>query len=124
MRAPAPAAPILVCEGVRRRFGRFEALRGVSLTVRRGEVVCIVGPSGSGKSTFLRTINALEPLDEGRIEVDGITLPATAKDVLAVRRNTGMGFQSFNQFPHLTVRRLPPRRPQIVCGARRRDRHG
>jgi general L-amino acid transport system ATP-binding protein len=108
MRAPAPGpdpAPILVCEGVRRRFGRFEALRGVSLTVRRGQVVCIVGPSGSGKSTFLRTINALEPLDEGRIEVDGITLPGTAKDVLAVRRNTGMVFQSFNLFPHLTVRR-------------------
>jgi ABC-type polar amino acid transport system ATPase subunit len=96
---------ILHCENVRRRFGKFEALRGVSLDLRRGEVVCIVGPSGSGKSTFLRTLNGLEPADDGKIIVTGIGLPGTRKDLLAVRRVTGMVFQSFNLFPHLTVRR-------------------
>jgi ABC-type polar amino acid transport system ATPase subunit len=96
---------ILQCEGVRRRFGDFEALRGVSLEVARGEVVCIVGPSGGGKSTFLRSINAIEPIDAGRITVNGIGLPGNRQDVLSVRRLTGMVFQSFNLFPHMTVRR-------------------
>jgi polar amino acid transport system ATP-binding protein len=96
---------ILHCEQVRRRFGQFEALRGVSLDVGRGEVVCIVGPSGSGKSTFLRTLNGLEPADSGKVVVAGMSLPGTRKDLLAVRRLTGMVFQSFNLFPHLTVRR-------------------
>ncbi len=97
--------PIVICENVRRRFGAFEALKGVSLTVARGDVICIVGPSGSGKSTFLRTINGLEVLDGGRITVDGISLPGSRDDILKVRRRTGMVFQSFNLFPHLTVRR-------------------
>jgi ABC-type polar amino acid transport system ATPase subunit len=99
------ADPILRCEGVRRRFGAFEALRGVSLEVARGEVVCIVGPSGGGKSTFLRAVNAIEPIDAGHISVEGVTLPGDRKDVLRIRRLTGMVFQSFNLFPHMTVRR-------------------
>lgn len=95
---------IITCREVRVRFGKFEALRGVSLSVRRGEVVCIVGPSGGGKSTFLRTLNGLQHFDSGTVVVNGITLPGTKGDIQAVRRTVGMVFQSFNLFPHLTVR--------------------
>lgn len=103
--ATASADPIVKCRDVRCSFGTFEALKGVSLSVQPGEVVCIVGPSGSGKSTFLRTLNALEPIDSGTIEIAGSHLPGSQQDVLHVRRHTGMVFQSFNLFPHLTVRR-------------------
>jgi ABC-type polar amino acid transport system ATPase subunit len=97
--------PIVLCEAVRRSFGSFKALRGVSLSVRQGQVVCIVGPSGSGKSTFLRTLNGLESIDAGVAVIGGIRLPGSVDDVIAIRRNTGMVFQNFNLFPHLTVRR-------------------
>jgi ABC-type polar amino acid transport system ATPase subunit len=117
----AAADPILRCEGVRRRFGAFEALRGVSLEVARGEVVCIVGPSGGGKSTFLRAVNAIEPIDAGRISVEGVTLPGDRKDVLRVRRLTGMVFQSFNLFPHMTVRRNVTLAPMRNRGLSRAD---
>lgn len=106
-------APMILCEGVRRRYGHFEALKGVSLSIQKGQVVCIVGPSGSGKSTLLRTINGLESLDGGRITVDGISLPGGPREILEIRRRAGMVFQSFNLFPHMTVRRnitLAPRR--------------
>ncbi|TAN03228.1 MAG: amino acid ABC transporter ATP-binding protein [Rhizobiaceae bacterium] len=107
--------PIIVCQDVRRHYGQFEALRGVSLTIRKGEVVCIVGPSGSGKSTFLRTINGLEEIDGGNITVDGISLPGSRRETTEIRRRAGMVFQSFNLFPHMTVRRnvtLAPMRNQ------------
>ncbi|MEB3199552.1 MAG: amino acid ABC transporter ATP-binding protein [Synechococcaceae cyanobacterium] len=81
----------------------FHALRGASLTVRRGEVVVIMGPSGSGKSTFIRTFNALEDFQKGQISVDGITLSNDLRNVDAIRREVGMVFQQFNLFPHLTV---------------------
>lgn len=93
------------CEDVCKSFGDFAALLNVSVTVRHGEVVCIVGPSGGGKSTFLRTLNALEGIDSGRIVVDGIRLPGTRKDIDRLRREVGMVFQTFNLFPHMTVRR-------------------
>jgi ABC-type polar amino acid transport system ATPase subunit len=96
---------MIVCEGVQKFFGRFEALKGVSLEVGRGEVLCIIGPSGGGKSTLLRTINALEAIDAGRIRVGEINLPANRRKVLELRREVGMVFQSFNLFPHMTVRR-------------------
>ncbi|ABF45363.1 amino acid ABC transporter ATP-binding protein, PAAT family [Deinococcus geothermalis DSM 11300] len=96
------AEPIIVARDVRKRFGNFEALRGVSLTVQPREVVVIIGPSGSGKSTFIRTLNALDPHDSGSIIVDGI--PLDGKGHLdEIRREVGMVFQSFNLFPHLTV---------------------
>ncbi|MGL6281572.1 MAG: amino acid ABC transporter ATP-binding protein [Microcoleaceae cyanobacterium] len=81
----------------------FHVLRGVSLTVKRGEVVVIMGPSGSGKSTFIRTFNALEEFQKGSIIVDDINLSHDIKNIEAIRRDVGMVFQQFNLFPHLTV---------------------
>jgi general L-amino acid transport system ATP-binding protein len=94
---------MIVAEDVEKWFAGFQALRGITTTVRRGEVVVIVGPSGSGKSTFIRTINRLERHDKGRIVVDGIELTDDIRNIERVRSETGMVFQSFNLFPHLTV---------------------
>jgi polar amino acid transport system ATP-binding protein len=94
--------PIIQIKNVKKRFGRVEALRGVSLDVNEGEVVVIVGPSGSGKSTLLRCINRLEEYEEGAIIVDGMTLD-NASNVNVIRREVGMVFQSFNLFAHLTA---------------------
>jgi len=96
---------IISCSGVRKSFGEIEVLKGIDLEVARGEVVCIVGPSGGGKSTFLRTLNGLETADVGQIRIDRVELPGTHRDILQVRREVGMVFQSFNLFPHMTVRR-------------------
>jgi polar amino acid transport system ATP-binding protein len=93
---------IIQIKDVKKRFGRVEALRGVSLDVNEGEVVVIVGPSGSGKSTLLRCINRLEEYEEGTIIVDGMTLD-NASNVNVIRREVGMVFQSFNLFAHLTA---------------------
>jgi polar amino acid transport system ATP-binding protein len=93
---------IIEIEHVSKRFGRVVALDDVSLTVKRGEVVVIIGPSGSGKSTLLRCINHLESVDSGRIVVDGIPL-TEAKNIDKVRAEVGMVFQLFNLFPHLTA---------------------
>jgi general L-amino acid transport system ATP-binding protein len=81
----------------------FHVLRGVSLSVNRQEVVVIMGPSGSGKSTFIRTFNALEPYQKGKIVVDGIPLSHDLKNIETIRQEVGMVFQQFNLFPHLTV---------------------
>ncbi|WP_324668843.1 amino acid ABC transporter ATP-binding protein [Geochorda subterranea] len=91
------------CEDLHKWFGRFHVLRGISLRVRRGERVVICGPSGSGKSTLIRTINALEPFQRGRLVVDGIAVDADPRAIRAIRRQVGMVFQQFNLFPHLTV---------------------
>jgi polar amino acid transport system ATP-binding protein len=96
------AGPIIQIKDVRKRFGRVEALRGVSLDVNEGEVVVIVGPSGSGKTTLLRCINRLEEYEEGTIVVDGMTLDNT-NNINAIRSEVGMVFQSFNLFAHLTA---------------------
>jgi polar amino acid transport system ATP-binding protein len=89
-------------EGVRKRFGDLEVLRGVDLEVARGEVVCVIGPSGSGKSTLLRCINLLAPPDEGRVFLEGeeITGGRTEAQINRVRQRIGMVFQQFNLFPH------------------------
>ncbi|MGB5444609.1 MAG: amino acid ABC transporter ATP-binding protein [Psychromonas sp.] len=81
------------------------ALKKVSVTVKRGEVVVIIGPSGSGKSTFLRTLNQLETVTEGEIIIDGINMYDSATNINALRENVGMVFQSFNLFPHLSVKK-------------------
>ena len=94
---------MIVAEGVKKWFGGFQALNGISTTVGTGEVLVIVGPSGSGKSTFIRTINRLERHDEGRIVVDGIELTDDLRNIAQIRSEVGMVFQSFNLFPHLTV---------------------
>jgi polar amino acid transport system ATP-binding protein len=93
---------IITIKGATKRFGRVEALRGVDLTIQRGEVVVIIGPSGSGKSTLLRCINHLESLNEGSIVVDGISL-TQAENINKVRAEVGIVFQQFNLFPHLTA---------------------
>jgi len=94
---------IVVCESVKKWFGDFQALKGVTTTVREREVVVIIGPSGSGKSTFIRCINRLEAHQEGTIIVDGIELTNDIKNVEKIRSEVGMVFQQFNLFPHLTV---------------------
>lgn len=96
--------PIIIADNVHKWYhNQFHALRGVNLTVDPGEVVVIMGPSGSGKSTFIRTFNALETYQQGRIIIDGIHLSHDLKNIEAIRREVGMVFQQFNLFPHLTV---------------------
>ncbi len=90
-------------ENVDKFFGSFQALKGVSLTVGKGEKVVVCGPSGSGKSTLIRCINRLEEHNSGKIVINGHELTSQVKDIDAVRREVGMVFQSFNLFPHLTV---------------------
>ncbi len=95
--------PIIIVRDMHKWYGDFHALRGVSMTVRAGEVVVICGPSGSGKSTFIRTINRLEEHERGEIIVDGIHLTNDVRNIAAIRSEIGMVFQQFNLFPHLTV---------------------
>ena len=90
-------------DDVSKSFGKIQALQGVSLTVKRGEVLVIIGPSGSGKSTLLRCINMLEYPDSGHIVVDGIPVMHKQTNINAVRAEVGMVFQLFNLFPHLTA---------------------
>jgi len=94
---------IIICRDVKKWFGDFQALRGISVTVTRGEVVVIIGPSGSGKSTFIRTINRLEEHQKGDIIVDGIELSNDVRNIAAIRSEIGIVFQLFNLFPHLSV---------------------
>lgn len=93
----------LVVEGLRKSFGALEVLRGIDLRVEEHEVVCLIGASGSGKSTLLRCINLLEPIDAGRILVNGQEITAHGVDVDRIRRHIGIVFQSFNLFPHMSV---------------------
>jgi len=94
---------VVELRGLHKRFGAVEVLKGVSLSVRRGEVVAIIGRSGSGKSTALRCIDALETIDSGEIEVCGHRVHDSALDRAQLRRDVGIVFQSYNLFPHLTV---------------------
>ena len=101
-------------EKVVKRFGDFIALKDIDVSVSEGEVVVIIGPSGSGKSTLLRTINQLERHDSGRIIVDGTELTDDMRTLAKIRAETGMVFQQFNLFPHLTVMRNITLAPQKV----------
>ena len=94
---------IIICRDVHKWFGNFHVLKGISLTVGKGEVVVIFGPSGSGKSTFIRCINRLEEHQKGQIIVDGMELGNDIRNIEKIRAEVGMVFQQFNLFPHLTV---------------------
>jgi general L-amino acid transport system ATP-binding protein len=95
--------PIIIARNVEKLYGHFRALKGVSMEVKKGEVIVIFGPSGSGKSTFIRCINHLEDHQKGQIIVDGIELTKDMHNIEKIRMETGMVFQQFNLFPHLNV---------------------
>ncbi|CNE19570.1 polar amino acid ABC transporter ATPase [Mycobacterium tuberculosis] len=101
--APAAARPLVVVENVNKHFGELHVLKDIDLTVNSGEVVVVIGPSGGGKSTLCRSINRLEPIDGGRILVDGKELPKEGKELAKLRADVGMVFQSFNLFAHRTI---------------------
>jgi polar amino acid transport system ATP-binding protein len=106
-------AEALRVEDVHKAFGKLEVLRGIDLVLAEHEVVCLIGASGSGKSTLLRCVNLLEPIDAGRIVVGGEEITSRGVDVNRIRRGIGIVFQSFNLFPHMTVREnvtLAPRK--------------
>ncbi|MBQ8851287.1 MAG: amino acid ABC transporter ATP-binding protein, partial [Oscillibacter sp.] len=90
-------------EGLKKNFGSLEVLKGIDTTIRRGEVVSIIGPSGGGKSTFLRCLNLLEEPTEGKIFYDGQDITAQKKKIAKFRQTIGMVFQNFNVFPNMTV---------------------
>jgi ABC-type polar amino acid transport system ATPase subunit len=124
--APSASAggvqPVVIrAENIVKSFGAVTVLKGVSLSVFQGEVVCIVGPSGGGKSTFLRMLNGLESFDAGSAQVEGVSLPASRKDLLTLRRKVGMVFQSFNLFPHLSIRENVALAPIRNRGMSRRE---
>ncbi len=97
------AQPIVSLKNVRKSFGDFEVLKGISFDVMKGQVICIIGPSGSGKSTVLRCINALVPINEGSITVEGQEVHDPRLDKLELRKKVGMVFQQYNLFPHRTA---------------------
>jgi len=102
-RRGAHLPPVVVYDDVRKQYGQFTALNGVSGRVYPGEVVCLIGPSGSGKSTLLRCTNALEKIDDGQVLFDGKPLPRDERQARVVRRRMGMVFQNFELFPHMTA---------------------
>jgi polar amino acid transport system ATP-binding protein len=111
----------VVIEGLHKSFGKLEVLRGIDLALTEHEVVCLIGSSGSGKSTLLRCINLLEPIDAGRIVVEGEDITEPGVDVNRVRRGIGLVFQAFNLFPHMSVLRNVTLGPREVHGRSRAD---
>ncbi len=120
--------PMIVAEDIHKHFGHLHVLRGINLSVAKGEVVCIIGPSGSGKSTFLRCINWLEVPERGLIRIDGKPAyrdsidghrPHRQRDIAAIRAQVGMVFQAFNLFPHMTALENVMEAPMHVLGIER-----
>src|ERR1700746_25131 len=121
--------PMVKAGGVPKRFGNLEVLKGITLNVGRGEVVCMLGPSGAGKSTFLRCINHLEKIDAGRLSVDGELVGYSQRgdrlyelpdrEVCKKRSEIGMVFQRFNLFPHMTALENVIEAPTRVKGEQR-----
>jgi polar amino acid transport system ATP-binding protein len=111
----------LVVEGLHKRFGKLEVLRGIDLTVAEHDVVCLIGASGSGKSTLLRCVNLLEPVDAGRIVVAGEEITRRGVDVNRIRRGIGIVFQAYNLFPHMSVLRNVTLAPRQALGRSKRD---
>ena len=114
---------IIDTSGVKVNFGDFWALKGISMKIRKGEIVVVLGPSGSGKSTFIRTLNRLQPHSGGTIEIDGITVDedTSVADMKFLRSEIGFVFQQFNLFPHMTVLENITLAPMKVKGATRQD---
>jgi polar amino acid transport system ATP-binding protein len=117
----AGAEGFLHVEGLHKSFGKLEVLRGIDMDVREHEVICLIGASGSGKSTLLRCVNLLEPIDRGRVVLEGEEITGRGVDVNRVRRRVGIVFQSFNLFPHMTVLRNVTLAPREVLGSGRAD---
>jgi polar amino acid transport system ATP-binding protein len=131
--SPAEAPPMVLAEGVHKRFGRLEVLKGIDLRVERREVMCVIGPSGSGKSTFLRCINHLEQINAGRLWVDGVLVGYRQRgdklyelresEVSQQRVDVGMVFQNFNLFPHMTAFGNVVEAPLRVKGEPKKEVH-
>ncbi|MBA3430784.1 MAG: amino acid ABC transporter ATP-binding protein [Actinobacteria bacterium] len=114
-------APALHLEDVHKSFGPVHVLRGIDLSVAAHEVICLIGASGSGKSTLLKCVNVLEPVDSGRILVEGADVAARGVDVNQLRRRIGIVFQAFNLFPHMTVLRNITLAPEQALGLSRQE---
>jgi glutamate transport system ATP-binding protein len=127
MSPPVAAEPPMIrMIGVQKHFGSLHVLRNINLEVVRGEVVVLLGPSGSGKSTLCRTINRLEPIDAGSIEIDGSPLPDEGRALVRLRADVGMVFQQFNLFPHKTIVenvKLAPVRVRRISKPEAHDTH-
>jgi polar amino acid transport system ATP-binding protein len=111
----------LVIEGLRKSYGKHEVLHGIDLHVAEHEVICLIGASGSGKSTLLRCVNLIEPIDAGRIVLDGVAISAVGVDANRVRRRIGIVFQNYNLFPHMSVMRNVTLAPRTVLGRSRSE---
>jgi polar amino acid transport system ATP-binding protein len=112
---------LLILDQVRKSFGKNQVLGGIDLAVAEHEVVCLIGASGSGKSTLLRCVNLIEPIDAGRIVLDGADINTPGVDANRIRRRIGIVFQSFNLFPHMTVMRNVTLAQRAVLGRPRAD---
>ena len=117
----AQGQPLVVLDGVNKWYGDLHVLRDIDQTIRRGEVVVVIGPSGSGKSTLCRAINRLETIDKGTISLDGRPLPLEGKELAALRAEVGMVFQSFNLFSHRTILENVTLGPIKVRGLKKSD---
>jgi polar amino acid transport system ATP-binding protein len=113
--------PALLLENVYKSFGENKVLKGIDLTVEPHEVVCLIGASGSGKSTLLKCVNLVEPIDSGRVVVEGEEITAAGVDTNRIRRRIGIVYQSFNLFPHMTVLRNITLAPREALGTDRSE---
>jgi polar amino acid transport system ATP-binding protein len=115
------AAAALEVEGLWKSFGELDVLRGIDLAMAEHEIVCLIGASGSGKSTLLRCVNLTEPIDAGRVVLNGTDITAPGVNVDHIRRRIGIVFQSFNLFPHLSVLENITLAPRLVLGRSRSE---